>query len=260
MSASIPSTFANISFNLKNNLFDKWDIKRWLQDIPERLKSHWQAKKSIFIDGHTSYSHINEKVDLILSPQFYWVRREKLPVKRVSQAMKIVESFFSDILPDGQYKYKVVKEEEYFLLFAYQDDAIMQALQTADIDMALVNKLFFLQTELIDHTIDAIAINDEEWLYNEEGIWIKLSKEVVDMMTTQEELRTKRIELVIRDMTTSKYHIPIDRYNMLIDEKSLRLIILALFALFILFMVQYFMMKEDRDRLIISANQVSQKI
>lgn len=61
------------------------------------------------------------KYDLVLSPQFYIVKREKLAVKYAYQAKKLAPSVMEDLLPgDRGYEYVVRKDGDSWLFYAYR--------------------------------------------------------------------------------------------------------------------------------------------
>ena len=67
------------------------------------------------------------RYDLLLSPQFYIVKREQLPVKYAFQAKKLAPSILEDLLPNEhgyEYEYVVQKDGDAWLFFAYRPKAI----------------------------------------------------------------------------------------------------------------------------------------
>ena len=69
----------------------------------------------------TFNTKINEtsKVDIILSPEFYWVRIFDIPVKTIKQAKDIIPGLWDDILTNSdQLSYKIIQYP--YLLFSYQ--------------------------------------------------------------------------------------------------------------------------------------------
>ena len=61
------------------------------------------------------------KYDLVLSPQFYMVKREKLAVKYAYQAKKLAPSVMEDLLPNEYgYEYVVKKDGDGWLFYAYR--------------------------------------------------------------------------------------------------------------------------------------------
>jgi len=68
----------------------------------------------------------SSKYDLVLSPQFYIVKREKLPVKYAFQAKKLAPSIMEDLLPNNAFGYEYVaqKDNDSWLFFAYRPKEI----------------------------------------------------------------------------------------------------------------------------------------
>ena len=65
------------------------------------------------------------KYDLVLSPQFYIVKREQIPVKYPFQAKKLAPSVMEDLLPSEHgYEYVVKKDGDGWLFFAYRPKEI----------------------------------------------------------------------------------------------------------------------------------------
>ncbi len=67
------------------------------------------------------------RYDLLLSPQFYIVKREQLPVKYAFQAKKLAPSILEDLLPNEhgyEYEYVVQKDGDAWLFFAYRPKEI----------------------------------------------------------------------------------------------------------------------------------------
>ena len=72
----------------------------------------------------------SSKYDLVLSPQFYIVKREKIPVKYAFQAKKLAPSVMEDLLPsEFGYEYMVRKDGDEWLFFAYRPKEIENFLQ-----------------------------------------------------------------------------------------------------------------------------------
>jgi hypothetical protein len=63
----------------------------------------------------------SKKVNIILSPSLYWVKKMSLPVTNVREVKKLLPSIFEDSLPVGHYSYTAYKHGEDFMLFAYED-------------------------------------------------------------------------------------------------------------------------------------------
>jgi hypothetical protein len=90
-----------------------------------------------------------EQLDLILSPAFYWCKKERVGVKSASNAKKIAHSVFDGNIPEGDYRYFVRKTDEagVFLFFAYDEDNIVERLTKLDIPLTRVHSIRFAQSE-----------------------------------------------------------------------------------------------------------------
>ncbi len=100
----------------------------------------------------TSRSPIEEsgEFDVILSPEFYWIKRVSLPVKRVSAAKSLAPSIFESALPSGEYDYEVQKSGDEFIIIAYNKDRISNTLKEKFSNDARVRSLYFAQNEFKD--------------------------------------------------------------------------------------------------------------
>ena len=85
------------------------------------------------------------KYDLVLSPQFYIVTREKIPVKYAFQAKKLAPSILDDLLPaDDRYEYEVKRDGDSWLFFAYSPREIEHFLQSCcNIPAHRIGKVYF---------------------------------------------------------------------------------------------------------------------
>ena len=76
---------------------------------------------TIFLDTICDNFHTDNKVNIILSPSLYWIKKVSLPVKNVKDVKPLLASIFEDILPDGTYNYSAYKNDDAYLVFAYED-------------------------------------------------------------------------------------------------------------------------------------------
>ena len=104
---------------------------------------------------HTSMYNVRltHPVNVMLTPQFYTVQKEALPVKYAYQAKKIAPSLFDGLLDEGgTYEYLVFKEqiddEEKWVFVAYDMEKITAFLESKGIDTNKVSKLFFAEQSL----------------------------------------------------------------------------------------------------------------
>lgn len=89
---------------------------------------------------------LSDSVNIMLTPQFYTLKKEKLPIKYLYQAKKIAPSLFDGLLEDIQkYNYLVYKEEDKWIFIAYDLEAISNFLISKGIKPDQVAKIFFAQ-------------------------------------------------------------------------------------------------------------------
>jgi len=105
-----------------------------------------------------------ENVNIMLTPQFYTLKKEVLPIKYAYQAKKIAPSLFDGLLENGNnYEYIVFKEDEQWVFIAYDIDKIVKFLASKGIDSSKVGKIFFTQ-QVVDKFSAPLALGEKEAL------------------------------------------------------------------------------------------------
>ncbi len=128
------------------------------------------TKKLILVYEGMPTQNIDERVDVMITPQFYTLRREPLPVKYNYQAKKIAPSLFDGLLEgEGSYAYYVEKSEEDWEFIAYDLERIKTFLREAGLPPEKVSKLFFVQ-QIADQIDRPIALGGRQALVNLDGI------------------------------------------------------------------------------------------
>ncbi len=136
---------------------------------------------------HKNAAPVTEgRYDVILSPQFYWVKKVTLPVKREGEAKKLAESVFEGSLPRGHYSYEVRKAADGdFIIIAYDRQAISDALQHYLTQDARVNHVYLSQFAC--HNLDACcSIDDASSLVNLNGLLMQIPRNCTDPKLTME--------------------------------------------------------------------------
>jgi len=91
---------------------------------------------------------IVKKSNIILSPEFYWVKRVELNVNFSYEVKKMAPSIFEDMLPSGVYEYSVLKvSKKNFIVMAFDIQRIKSDLESLGIDLKFVNKIYLAQSE-----------------------------------------------------------------------------------------------------------------
>ena len=85
------------------------------------------------------------KYDLVLSPQFYIVKKEQLPIKYAYQAKKLASSILDEYLDSSKdYEYVVQKIKEGWRFFAYAPKDVEEYLeQNYNIDASKIGQIYF---------------------------------------------------------------------------------------------------------------------
>ncbi len=105
-------------------------------------------------------------VNIMLTPQFYTIKREEIPVKYSYQAKRIVPSLFDGLLENPEeYKYFVEKEDEDWLCIAYNPEEIKTVLEQKGILPEQVSKIYFAEQSAKQFT-HPVLLGEKEALVN----------------------------------------------------------------------------------------------
>jgi len=195
-------------------------------------------KKIIFLDPQTELVLSDEQLDIILSPSLYWVKKVNLPLKHARDAKKLLVSLFEDSLPKGTYSYSVYKQEEFFMIFAYEDKTILDLLSSKGILLSNISSIRFAQSEL-DSISGAMKINDAQ------SIYVKDSMVTIVPCCWIEESGS----LDLASIKLSKHTITLAQFGHIVDNKSL-IRVGAIFSVFILLAwIELFILTQDIEKI-----------
>ncbi|SFV56256.1 hypothetical protein MNB_SV-3-174 [hydrothermal vent metagenome] len=122
------------------------------------------TKTLLLVHKQMPYQTLETSVNLMLSPQFYTLKREEVPVRYAYQAKAIAPSLFDGLLEiKSGTRYFVSKEENSWLFIAYDIDEIEEFLEKKGIAVDKVDKLFFSE-QGIENFDKPIKIGDSEAL------------------------------------------------------------------------------------------------
>ncbi len=158
------------------------------------MKNLFQNKAQLFFLHKHADVQKDGLYDVILSPQFYWVKRVSLPVKRVSEAKKLAESVFEGTLPEGEYSYEVIGAGEgEFILIAYNRDEISEEIQRFFTDSAKIHSVRFAQYECSGLS-ECCSIDSESSLVNLNGLLMQIPRNCSDPKLKMEDyLKTLKL-------------------------------------------------------------------
>lgn len=179
----------------------------------------------------------DQKIDIILSPCFYWVKKESLPAKSAYSAKKLLPSIFESVLPEGNYSYHAIKNGDEFEIFAYDDSLIVSALEEKGIKTSQIEGVYFAQTSIPPQEA-AISISDEAAMVCQNGIWSLVpSKYVKDPV---------EISQIIQKIPRSKEKISLDLFkDFVLPQEQLNKVIVSFLALIVVFGFDYWLLKEE---------------
>jgi hypothetical protein len=95
-------------------------------------------------------------VDLVLTPQYYLMKREEIPLRFAFQARKLAPSLFEENHSSEEpTRYEVLRNGESWLYFAYHPEEIREALMKAQVDPGRIRRLYFAQqfASLLDRPV-----------------------------------------------------------------------------------------------------------
>lgn len=162
----------------------------------------------------------SQKVDLVLSPALYWVKKVKLPVKKSRDVKRLLPSLFEDLLPEGNYSYHAYKSGEEYLIFAYEEQRILELLFKFGIAFAQIGSVHFAQS-LGAFLETPRRINETQALLLKDDLVIIAPLAWVD---AQEELEMDGVRL-------SNNTIRLQQYGHIVDSSSVNKISIALLLL-----------------------------
>jgi hypothetical protein len=116
----------------------------------------------------------------MLTPQYYTLKKEELPVKYLYQAKKIAPSLFDGLLEEvGSYEYLVYKEKEKWVFIAYNPGQIRSLLLSKGINPEQVGKIFFAQ-QAVEHFKAPVFLGENEALLALDDTVVVVPQEALD--------------------------------------------------------------------------------
>lgn len=115
---------------------------------------NFYKKKHIYFITKKFDKTIKSQSDIILSPEFYWVKKINLNIKFSYEVKKMAPSIFDGVLPKGDFSYKVFKiAPKEFVVIAYDIKHIIEELKFLKIDISFVDKIYTIQSEFQNHDL-----------------------------------------------------------------------------------------------------------
>ena len=195
--------------------------------------------QTVFLDPHSSEFKVTGKVNVVLSPAFYWVKKLTLPIKSVGAVKKLLPSLFEDSLPEGRYSYYAYKKEDTFIAFAYEDKVILDTLSQKGLKPANVANIYFAQSELEGIETDFKIDKTQN---------IALKDDIVILLPTILFEKSQYVDLT--DITLSKHKITLTQFGHIVDSKSIYKITAIVLAFIFLVAIELFITTQKTDKIV----------
>ncbi len=140
------------------------------------------GKSKALILVHTAMKKVRltEDVNVMLTPQFYTLKKETLPVDYAYQAKRIAPSLFEGLLEEGKhYEYMVWKEEDQWVFLAYDLEMITTFLEEKGFSLEHVSKLFFAQ-QSVEHFVSPLSLGENEAIIALEKMAVVIPKTALE--------------------------------------------------------------------------------
>jgi len=188
---------------------------------------------------------LNETTDILLSPQFYTMKKEQLPIKYAFQAKKIAPSLFDNLLDSIEgIEYFVYKSGENWIFIAYNPDEIYDSILKEGIKAEHIGKIFFAQ-QILEFLTIPLMLGSNEALIAIDGSVTSIPQSIL-----QENIRS----LTLNSNMTPRQGITLNSTISSILSKKQSYILASIFFLFTLI----FLVEGIKNRG--NSNQVQQEL
>lgn len=191
-----------------------------------KFKKQYQ---SIFVDQSSPPFYLKDKVNIILSPSLYWIKKVSLPVKYVREAKKLLPSLFEETLPEGNYSYSAYKSGDEFYIFAYQDKLILDTLAEKKIAPSSIANVFFAQSEL-GNLEGAAKINASQSIYVKDEILLLVPSAWLE----------ESADLDLSKINPSNHSVTLAQFGHIVDSKILKKLAAIMVVILLLTATEYF--------------------
>lgn len=193
---------------------------------------------TVFLDPASQPSYVEGKLNIILSPSLYWVKKLSLPIDNLREVKKLLPSIFEESIPDGNYSYMVYRQGDEFFAFAYDDKLIIDLLAQKGITSANIAGVYLAQSELDGVQMPA-NIDENYALQVKDGIVILIPSSWVKNSNN----------LNIHEITLSKHKLYLKEYGHIVDSSSIYKVMAMLGVFILIFAAKYIITERKIDDL-----------
>jgi len=177
---------------------------------------------------------IKEPINIILSPQFYWIKKIDIPIKSLKEAKKLAKNLFK--LDEKRYKFFALKIDNNYYAIAIEKNLKL------NIDKKYIKNIYIAQSELND--FDCINVNEKYIIKKIEDLLFCFPKEECK----------NNIKEILKTIKLSK-----NKINLLntieINKTSFFLVNFSIIFIAIYFLIQGFYYKKELKNLKIKQYQ-----
>lgn len=168
--------------------------------------------KKFFLTKQNHNNIVVEKdIDIILSPELYWVRVFDLPISSKKEAITVVANLFEEFFDTTNYKFYIIKlDNDKYLSFAYNEDEIIKYLKQNNIDYKKIGYIYFAQNEF--HTINSVISIEESYYTYQDDIFVQIPSNIGVTLDCD--------KFDINHLELSNYKILLNRSSKYLDNKS----------------------------------------
>ena len=204
--------------------------------------------KILFLTRTSTFSY-DEKVDVILSPELYWVRVFDIPIPNKKEALSVVPTFFEEFFDIENYKFYAIKQgDNKYLCFAYEESKVIEAIENANLTLNQVSSIYFAQNEFTD--LSSIKMEDEYFGYQDD-ILIKFPS----LFVNEDDFE----KIDISNLSTSKDYISINYTSKYIDNSSLYLISAMILVISIFNFMKIYTLNVEENLILTKQEQVKKE-
>jgi hypothetical protein len=196
---------------------------------------------SILLDENTVIPNlVDSKIDIILSPFYYWVKRVELPMEKTKEILPLLPAIFEEFIPPSRYSYIAIKQSDgCFLAYAYDDAFILETFKNKNIYLSSIHSIYLAQNELLSYA-NPLYLDEQKVLVNRNNILTILPISMVN----EESIQTLRNH----DCKSKALHI--EQYQQFGNKKDQNIIFILLSILIVLLIGEWTLLGSQNSQII----------
>jgi hypothetical protein len=165
--------------------------------------------ETVFLQKGVNLSTDNN-VNIILSPELYWVRIFDIPIESKKEALNVLPNMFEDFFDIDGYKFYIDKlDNGKYLSFAYKEKDIEELIEELGLSIKQVSNIYFAQFECAQNK--SFVVDGINYIYQDD-ILVKIPQNFV--------LEDDFEELNLNEIKLSKHSFFINKSSKYIESKT----------------------------------------